>query len=113
VKFYRTIFLGLALTSVSAFSADSIRIDEAGCGMLDGNRVFVEKELADVDVTNVDNLHLSCVSKSMVPNDTGIDVTFNYANTGFTCSILGGETTVWEETVTTSGVASLTCHVME
>ena len=80
--------------------------------MLDGNGGFVFASSDHQVVTNNTrgNLTLKCSVKG-VANDTGKAAHFDFASTGIPCSTSLGATENWQETVSNSGNATLTCHL--
>jgi hypothetical protein len=97
---------------VAAAKADNgaVIINDAGCGLLDGNGGFA---LADSDhavITSNGNGVLVCKASGLA-NDTGTAVRYNFASTGFLCGTPAGATQDWSETVSASGNATLSCHV--
>jgi hypothetical protein len=56
------------------------------------------------------NLILKCSVKG-VANDTGKAAHFDFASTGILCGTLLGATENWNETVSNSGNATLTCRL--
>lgn len=90
----------------------AVRIDDFGCGVLDGNGNGVYTTDSKVVMTPSPNGNtvLKCFAKN-VPNNTGRAVRWNYENTGYSCGTQSGSTTDWHETVSTSGRAVLTCII--
>ena len=96
------------LGSASANNA-AVRIDSFSCGLADGNGNFVVTDSSQAVVTQSGNGNLRCQA-DVTPSSTGTAVHYSFDSTGFTCSTPAGDTAKWEETVSASGKATLSCH---
>jgi hypothetical protein len=72
------------------------------------------------DVTSVEELKIRVAESGNVLAQCQVDLgpgtapqqTFNFANTGFSCFILGTATTDWQEIISANtGQTTLTCHI--
>ena len=96
-----------------AQGAAAVVINDQGCGLLDGDGNFVSADSDHTVLTqsNNGNAVLKCSVKG-VANSTGKAVHYDFESTGIPCGILGGGVTEnWEETVSASGNATLTCLI--
>lgn len=100
----------LALAPLANAAESAIHISDFGCGMIDGNGNYFVTTLSAVVITPSGNANLKCQKKVAVPNSTGRAVVWNYDNTGMMCATNAGLTKDWQETVSASGMATLTCH---
>ena len=88
----------------------AVHITPDGCGIFDGNGNVFATNGKTMEVQAPDGSWLLLCKASGVPNDTGGAVTWNYDNTGSSCGSAFGETADWQETVSKSGKATVTCH---
>lgn len=107
------VVMGLG-SSVQADSENSaIVINDFYCGMMDGNGGFPytydSRAVYSNDANG--NSYLSCRSQVTPSSSAKGAVRWNYSNTGLSCYTLFGWTTNWQEIVTPSGQATLTCHI--
>ena len=109
--------LAVAVVVVSARSsakADSpnsaIVIRDTGCGMLDGNGAFVFTPEDQAVITHSGNSKITCTAQ-VTPSSTAQGaVHWNFDNTGFLCGTTAAVTQHWQEVVTPSGQATLSCQ---
>lgn len=104
----------LAITAVAA-QADQVRgalvIKDEGCLMLDGVGGLVWADRDQAVVTSSGNGLIICMVQGVTPPPDGRVMVFNYENTGIECGHdFTGSTTRWENRITPSGVAFLSCH---
>jgi hypothetical protein len=105
----------VAVTSVLQYSAparadSAVVIKDISCIVLDGNGHLYEADASHAVITSSGNTNFKC-SATNVPNSTGGAVHFDFNNTNLTCGTPGGGTTDWQEVVSASGNATLTCKV--
>ena len=96
----------------SSAKADSpaIVIKDSGCGLLDGNGGFVFTPEEQAVITSSGNSKITC-STQVTPSSTAQGaVHWNFANTGLLCGTFAALTQHWEEVVTPSGQATLSCQ---
>jgi hypothetical protein len=102
----------ISLTSPAlAEGADVLRTN--GCIVFDANGVPVFDPEAQVQIVNTNNKNgnISATCKGQLPAPGVLPdraLRFNFENTGFFCIVPGNED--WQEVVTPSGQAHLTCH---
>ena len=126
------VLLALAAVMVvspkSSAKADSpaVVITDTPCLFLDGNGFLVSASDSQAVVTDSGNRKITCTGQ-VTPSSTDQDaVHWNFDNTGLFCSIYGNPsissglarhphrfpfTQDWEEVVTPSGQATLSCHI--
>ncbi len=112
------------VTSLAALIAGGISVAQAAavltrpddCGLLDGNGGVVFPVDAKVTATPSpnDNAMVQCRA-DVTPADSGRAVQFDFNSTGFLCGVPDSKGAVqmtqrWEETVSASGNATITCH---
>jgi hypothetical protein len=96
---------------VSPASADgAVVIDDAGCGLLDGDGGFAVADSDHAVVTPSGNGVLKCKAE-VTPPSSGQAAHFDFGSTGLLCGTPAGVTDDWKETVSASGEATLTCKV--
>ena len=103
--------------SVVQAAATALRMD--GCGLFDGNMNVVAPLNAKIAATQSanGNAMLQCKADN-VPLGTSGATRWDYSNTGVACGVLAqvnGQlqmqlTQDWEETISASGNATMTCH---
>ncbi len=114
------------VTSFAALMAGGIPVAQAApavlsrpdnCGLLDGNGGVVWPVDAKVTATQSpnDNATVQCRA-DVTPAKSGDAVQFDFNSTGFLCGVpdsIGAVqmTQHWEETVSASGNATITCHL--
>lgn len=104
--------LGLVVLSHPETRAEgAVVINDATCGMLDGdgNFIFADSSHSVETSSNNDNSVFICKA-SNVPNSTGKAVRYDFDSTGLPCGTLAGSTNKWHETVSASGEAKLVCQ---
>jgi hypothetical protein len=117
----------IMVASLAALIAGGISVAQAapatvtrtdGCGLLDGNGVpqfATDAKMTTTQSAN-DNATFQCRA-DVTPADSGGAAHFDFDSTGFKCAIPNPEsftdhmTEHWEETVSASGEATLTCHL--
>ena len=106
--------IAVALAAGLNAGGGAIVINDKGCGMLDGDGgfVFADRDHAVITPSPNGNGMLSCKVKG-VPNSTGKAVIWNFENRGslVQCGTPAGPTDNWQETISASGNATLTCLV--
>lgn len=102
------------ISVAQAAPATATRLD--GCGLFDGNQSVVWPAEAKITATQSpnDNAMVQC-SADVTPANSGRAVQFDYNSTGASCGVLDSKGAVqmtqhWEETVSASGNATMTCH---
>ncbi len=110
-----TLVASLMLVTPAAYADPAIILTDFGCGVIDGDgNGFFTTDTKTVSSQNGKpgnlNITLKCHA-SGVPNSTGKAVHWNFNNTGFSCGTQFGSTTDWNETVSASGKAVLTCKI--
>lgn len=120
----------LVVTSLAALIAGGISVAQAApavatrsdrCGLLDGNGVpYLVTDANSLKMTHTQsangNATYQC-SADVTPADSGSAAHFDFDSTGFQCAIpdpgsfTDRMTEHWEETVSASGEATLTCHL--
>ncbi len=100
--------------SVAQAAATVARLD--GCGLFDGNQNVVFPADAKITATQSpnDNAMIQCTA-DVTPADSGRAVQFDFDSTSAYCGVLDSKGAVqmtqhWEETVSASGNAKMTCH---
>lgn len=108
-----TLAVAMALTPTpapaDATAAPAIVIKDAGCGMLDGDGGFVFTNATQAVITSSGQGKISCKVQG-VANSTGRAVIWNFENTGLLCGTLSDITAKWQNVVSASGNATLTCQ---
>ena len=119
----------VAAVGLAALTAGAIPVAQAaavvtrsvdGCGLLDGNGAGLPA--TDPKITYTQNSHGNATFQckaDVTPAASGGAVQFNYDSTGFYCGVPDPAdptkppqmTQHWEETVSASGNATLTCHL--
>lgn len=101
--------------SVAQAAATSARLD--GCGVFDANLNVVAPLNAKITATQSENGNamLQCKADNVPTSGSGGAVRFDYASTGASCGVLDSNgqiqmTQDWEETLSASGHATMTCH---
>jgi hypothetical protein len=108
--------LGVATTGISSAVATAapthaaITLSNAGCGLADGNGNAVFVDSAHSVITSSGNLMQHCTAQ-VAPSSGGTAVHYDFNSTGAMCSTAFGPTSTWQETVSASGQATLSCHV--
>lgn len=106
-----------ALAAPVAHAAPAVVINPAGgCGLFDGDGNFAFTNDTKVTATQSSNGNSKLTCKATVtPSAAGRAAHFDFASTGALCGInnpFGPQVTdQWNETVSASGEATLTCHV--
>jgi hypothetical protein len=95
--------------STRASSAGAIVIKDELCGLFDGDGGVVMGS-GSIQVTNQGGFSLLKCSVKNVPNSTGRAVRYDFASTGMPCGTANGSTEDWQEVVSASGNATLTCR---
>jgi len=100
--------------------APAVVITDSSCTFLDGNGSFVFASDSQAVITDSGNSKITCTGQ-VTPSSTAQGaVHWNFDNTRLLCSILSGLarhhhqrllTQDWEEVVTPSGQAMLSCHI--
>lgn len=94
------------------FADNAVKIDDFGCGVLDGNGHYYYT--TDSRTTLTDSTPgvaiLKCFAKN-VANPSGEAKHFDHASTGLMCNTHRGTTHDWKETVSADGNVVLTCKV--
>src|SRR4030095_2689943 len=104
-------FVLVSWRSQSTAKEAAVHINDAGCGMYDGDGGFVLASSDATVLTSSGNGKLTC-KVSNVANSTGKAVKDENESTGGLCFILGaGATDDWQEIVSASGQATLQCRV--
>lgn len=91
----------------------AVVINGAGCNMLDGNGNGVFTDISHAVETSNGRGVFNC-KVTTAPSSGGGAVQWNLANTGLQCADTDGDlTNEWQETVSASGQAQLSCHFRE
>jgi hypothetical protein len=91
----------------------AVVINGTGCNMLDGNGNGVFTDISHAVETSSGRGVFNC-RVTTTPASGGGAVHWNYANTGLQCADTDGDlTNEWQETVSASGQAQLSCHFNE
>ncbi|EXK43424.1 hypothetical protein FOMG_02382 [Fusarium oxysporum f. sp. melonis 26406] len=110
VKIATVIATVIALFNNLASADPAIRITGLGCGLYDGNGNSVFTLKSRTVITHSENGNVVCQA-TVTPSTAGKARTFNFKNTNVFCCTLAGCTPNWQETISASGQATLTCHV--
>jgi hypothetical protein len=86
----------------------AVVVKDGFCMLLDGNGGMVEAS-DSISVTHKNGWMFTCKAKD-VPNTTHHEVRYDSISTGFPCMTTNGSTNDWQETVSASGNATLSCH---
>ncbi len=115
--FVVTSLAALIAGGISVAQAGAVHTDPNDCGLLDGNGGVVFPVDARVTATPSpnDNATVQCRA-DVTPAKSGDAVQWDYNSTGFLCGVPDSTGAVqmtqhWEETVSASGNATITCHV--
>jgi hypothetical protein len=100
--------LGLASAAQADPGNGAVVIKDGVCGLFDGNGAVVLSDSSHSVVTPSDNGMIKCQA-DVTPAAAGGTVKYNFANTGVLCGGPLGVTEDWQEVVSASGKATLTC----
>jgi hypothetical protein len=103
-------FALLLFAPMVAWGDPAVVIKDFGCGVIDGDGGFAFATGSITVITSNGTSILKCSAKR-VANSTGSAVQWNFEDTGFLCGTPAGITADWEEIVSASGNATLTCKV--
>ncbi|RAH84239.1 hypothetical protein BO86DRAFT_377027 [Aspergillus japonicus CBS 114.51] len=106
-----TCLTALALAS-TALADPAVQITDLGCNLKDGNGNFQFADKAHAIITSSGNRNLICKAQVAAPA-SGKAVIYSGKNGDGSCNAAGGFTNDWQETVSASGQATLTCHFKE
>jgi len=110
-KIYAVILAVAPMLSALVSAEAAVHIDEFGCGYFDGNGGFTFADTSSAVITYSGNANMKCQGE-VAPPAGGQAVQYNFENTGFPCFVFGGAATEkWQQVVSASGQATLTCHV--
>lgn len=100
------VLLGCGVSLVAGGGATVI--NDLACGMRDASGNTVVTDSSHAVITPNGNTTLTC---QINLTGTGAQVEFDYSNTGTPCGTFAGDTTDWQEIISASGQATLTCHI--
>jgi len=99
-----------AASSNPASSNPAVVIKDSACFLFDGNGSPVLVTQSQAVITSSGNSKFTCRAQ-VTPSSTAQGAVYwNLANTGYQCNTFVGLTPHWEEVVTPSGQATLTCQ---
>src|SRR5215469_2224235 len=108
------VLAGLTFGVSNAFANPSIG---CGCSIVDRNKMvvlfnFPQLEHEEITLTESGNINADC--KLDLPPPPNGEITWDNANTGFTCSLANASgiapTTDWQEVISANGQTTLQCH---
>ena len=107
-----TLVLSLVASPLS-YADPAIIITQFGCGLTDGfgGFVFTTDSHTVISYDTNGNTILKCKAEE-VAHPGGEAIHWNYNNTGMMCGTYLGGTSDWQEVVTSSGNAILTCKIV-
>lgn len=86
----------------------AVVIKDSACMLLDGDGGVVAAD-GSISVTHKNGWMFTCKAKD-VPNASHHEVRYDSVSTGWPCMTDNGPTDDWQETVSASGNATLSCH---
>jgi hypothetical protein len=90
--------------------AGAVVIKDNGCGLFDGDGNIVWGT-SPIHVSNSGGVEILKCSVKNVANSQGRAVHYSFASTNMACGVNGGSTEDWNEVVSASGNATLTCRL--
>jgi hypothetical protein len=96
-----------ALASTASATGPIAELDGFACGILDADGNVVAASSSHVTWFASGKVYLRC--EGTVVNDTGMRITYNFANTGLVCNAIFASTTNWTNTIGYNGSSQLTC----
>jgi len=112
IPFVALFFVAVALVSwrsQSTAKSPAIHINDAGCGLYDGDGNFTLASSDQTIITSSGNGKLTCKASDLA-NSTGQAVKYDFESTGQFCGTALGITDDWQEVVSASGQATLQCR---
>jgi hypothetical protein len=101
----------LAITSdATRASSGAVVVKDDVCGLFDGDGGVVEGS-GSMQVTNAGGVSILKCSVKGVSNSSGRVVRYDFASTNMQCGTSAGMTPDWQEVVSASGNATLTCRI--
>jgi hypothetical protein len=99
------------VSAAEAAAEPAVVISDFGCNLFNGMGVlvFTNESHGVITSSNNDNSMMRCQAQ-VTPSPEGRAVRFNYDNTGMLCMTQSGATDRWNNVVSASGQATLTCH---
>ena len=108
-----TVAFALVAIAPAAHAERAVVVQDGGCMMFNtaGALVVVSLESNSVG-TNSDNCNAMIQCKAKIPNTTKKTIKFSGATSPtIPCSTINGLTQDWQQVISASGSASLTCHL--
>lgn len=107
----------LPMMGGTASAEPALKISTDNCSLFDGNGALVAVtpiSSTDLFTRNSTRDVIAKCQANVTPPDNGNAMHFDYASTGFPCTISDGtymiQTEDWHETLTPNGRATITCH---